>query len=119
MTTKTAAMFLEERKNGLTYREIAEKYGVSQQTVSATCRRCPNHFRAYKAEEVIYPNLRKWLNENKVTRQEFAYGIGVRGRTPARVVTLWFRGQRYPQKKTIDKMLEFTGLTYEELFEEE
>lgn len=114
-----ADMYMAERDAGLTYREIAEKYGVSYQSVAQMCSRYSiGHFRAYTKEEVVYPNLRKWLNDNKVTRSEFVRRMNNR---PAgqlvKEVGGWFRGNYYPLKSSIDKILEITGLTYEQLFE--
>lgn len=118
---RKADIYMAEREAGLTYREIAEKYGVSRQCVAQSCgRRDVNHFKPYTKEEVVYPNLRKWLNDNKVSRYEF---IRRMGRNPhsetSSLISAEFRGKKYPHKKTIDKFIEVTGLTYEQLFAEE
>jgi transcriptional regulator with XRE-family HTH domain len=113
-----ADLYIADRNAGMTYREIGKKYGISHQRVHQVCtgKRGPK-FRPYKPEECIYPNLRRWLNENEVNRSEFVRRmefevIGNRVAEAAR----WFTGERYPYKKSIDKMLAVTGLTYEELF---
>ena len=82
MTSKKKwQIYLEERDKGMTYAEIAAKYGVSHQAVAQTCaRRSACHFKPYTEKECIYPNLRKWLNENRVMRNELArrmYGTDV------------------------------------------
>ena len=112
-------LYIAARDMGMTHAEIAKKYGVSRQTVSQACaRHCPGHFKPYTADEVVYPNLRRWLNENKVGRSEFARRLGnVSTGTSYQLVCDWFRGKNYPIKKSIDKILSVTGLTYEELWE--
>lgn len=72
-----ADLYIAARETGMTYSEIAKKYGVSQQCVSQVCSRYGvGHFKPYTTDEVVYPNLRKWLNDNKVTRLEFTRRMG-------------------------------------------
>ena len=114
-------LYIADREKGMTYKEIAEKHGVSHQAVSQLCRqRSVGHFKPYTEEEVVYPHLRKWLNENKVARNEFARRLGI-GPSPGNSnrISAWFRGTCYPNKSSIDKILAATGLTYEKLFERE
>ena len=105
------------REQGLKYREIAEKFGCSKQYVAVVCGKCdPAHF-VYIGKECVYPNLRKWMNENKVSRNEFVRRMGYApsGRS-ADSFRAYIRGDAQPRKPYIDKMLEVTGLTYETLF---
>lgn len=116
-----ADRYIEERQQGKTYKEIADKYGVSHQAVSAACAKyTPDSFKPYHDFEVIYPNLRRWLNENRVSRSEFVRRMGLipSGANNSRI-RCYFRGVNYPSKQVIDKMLEVTGLTYEEMFQTE
>lgn len=116
-----ADLYIAERDAGLTYREIAEKHGVSYQCVAQSCSRYSDfNFKAYRREEVVYPNLRRWLNDNKITRSEFIRRMGnvVCGNAHSQI-SEWFRGKRYPTKSSIDKILKITGLTYEQLFADE
>lgn len=115
---KRADLYIADRNAGMTYREIAAKHGVSHQRVQQACtgKRGPK-FKPYKPEECIYPNLRRWLNENEVNRSEFVRRMGfevIGNRLPE--TAKWFTGKGYPTKKSIDRMLAVTGLTYEELF---
>lgn len=113
-----ADLYRSERDKGLSYTEIARKYGVSKQAVAQACGKLtPGHFNPYTEKEVVYPNLRRWLNENRVCRAEFGrrMGHGFAG-TGTTMISAWFRGGNTPQKSTIDKILKVTGLTYEELF---
>lgn len=114
-------LYLAERAKGLTYTEIGKMFGVSYQAVARVCAQYdPSHFKPYTAEEVVYPHLRRWLNENKVSRMEFARRLGntPRGRNLSYIGS-WFRGSHYPIKTVIDRMIAVTGLSYEMLFERE
>lgn len=116
-----ADLYLADRAKGLTYNEIAAKYGVSRQRVAQACATYnPSHFKPYTAEEVAYPNLRQWLNENKVSRTEFARRLGnLPSPRCSYHISNWFSGKCSPTKNTIDRMIAVTGLSYEKLFEEE
>lgn len=116
-----ADLYMADRAKGLTYTEIGAKYGVSYQAVAQVCGKiAPSHFKPYTAEEVVYPNLRRWLNENKIARSEFARRLGnIPSSNYTGYISEWFRGRKYPIKTTIDKIIAVTGLSYEKLFEEE
>ena len=114
-------LYQAERAKGKTYKEIGEMFGVSHQAVAdALGKSDPAKFRPWTKERCIYPNLRNWLNENKVSLREFARRSEVvaSGRTLSRFAA-YFRGENYPPKQTIDKILNVTGLTYEQLWEVE
>lgn len=113
-----ADLYLEERKKGLTYREIAAKYGVSFQAVAIAAGKAdPSRFRPYRGDQVVYPILCKWLNTNKISKKEFIRRMGnIPGGTNSMNLDSWLKGKTYPSKQNIDKMLIVTGLTYEELF---
>ena len=113
-----ADLYMKEREQGLTYRAIAEKYGVSYQAVAiAVGRADPARFKPYTEEQVVYPILRRWLNRRKITKKEFIRRMGyIPGGTNSTNLASWLKGMTYPSKQNIDKMLKVTGLTYEELF---
>lgn len=116
-----ADLYREEREKGLNYRQIAEKYGVSYQAVhNALAQHAPHLFKPLTEKQVVYPNLRRWMNENKVGKREFIrrMDLVVSGKT-VQNLSSWLAGKTYPSKKNIDLMLKITGLTYEELFQEE
>lgn len=113
-----ADLYREELEKGLTYRQIAIKYGVSYQAVhSALAQFSPQLFKKLTEKQVVYPNLRRWMNENKVGKREFIrrMELSVGGKT-AQNLNDWLTGRTYPNKKNIDLILKITGLTYEQLF---
>lgn len=118
---RRADLYAEAREAGMSYPQIAKMYGVSYQCVAQACaRRGIGHFKPYTKEEVVYPNLRKWMNENEVSRSELIRRMGglPHSETSSRI-SAYLRGKRFPLKGTIDRLIKATGLTYELLFEEE
>lgn len=62
---------LNDRDTGMTCREIAEKHGVSYQYVSQICSKFnPTRFRVITKTGCIYPNWRRWMNDEKCSRAE-------------------------------------------------
>ena len=114
------AMYREERDKGLTYQQIADKYGVTKQNVGLACRRAnPNKFRYHPESRVVFPNLRKWMNDNKISILELTSRMGLEVAHPNldRVRRI-LRGEGDPRRTTISKLMEVTGMTYEVLFAE-
>lgn len=105
------------RDKGLKYKEIAEIMGVSHQCVAHMCSQYnPRHFRMF-SDAVVYPNLRKWLNENKLSVAELIRRCGyVPVTAEYQSFTSWMYGRSDPKKRVIDACLKATGMTYEELF---
>lgn len=112
-------LYRAEREKGKTYKEIAEQFGVTTQTVAMVCCKSDElRFRRWTKERCIYPNVRNWLNDNKVSLNEFIRRTGAvssSGNTGR--YSSYFNGKNYPTKGTIDKMLAVTGLTYEKFWE--
>ena len=115
-----AKMYQDDREKGLTYREIAAKYGVTYQAVACVCgKNNPNRFRYHTEKGVVYPNLRTWLNDNKVSVKELTrrLDIGTYAENCLRTRGV-ISGKTNPRKDYIDRLIAITGLTYEELFAE-
>lgn len=113
------ATYRAEREKGLTYQQIADKYGVSRQTVGQACGKAnPKRFQFHGEDKVIYPNLRNWMNDNKVSSLEMLRRMGFEA-APATYTKLRgiLRGKFNPRKNWIDGLLSVTEMTYEELFE--
>lgn len=105
------------RKQGLTYRKIAEQFGCSYQYVAQVCgRKCDYRFSTIK-DTCIYPNLRKWMNDNRISRAEFVRRMGLMPETCniSRFGNVLL-GKHYPRKPYIDLMIKVTGMPYEVLF---
>lgn len=110
-----ADMYMADLDLGMTYREIAEKYGISRQAVYVTCTKVGGapSFKIITQTGCIWPNLRAWLNADRERQKQFfrAFeGCSIRD---------CLKGIRQPKKHEIDKMLSITGMTYEFMFAEE
>ncbi len=75
---KKAEIYRMERNSGLTFREIADKYGVSKQFVHQMCSESTDSlFRGWLKERCIYVNLRNWMNDNKISKKELLQRLGL------------------------------------------
>ena len=116
------AKMIEMKKNGVTYAEIGKTFNLSKQRVySIIGGQFKAYYRELTPEDCIYPNVRKWLNDNRISRAELCRRVYGSNNSNARTSNHNFlTGKaRDMRKSTIDKYLKATGLTYEELFETE
>lgn len=111
---------LAMRDGGMTYQAIADELGCTRQYVGQVCGKYnPGQFRLIKQHECIYPNLRRWMNENKVSRKELVRRSGCYESTSSSAhLSNIMRGVTEPSKPIIDKLIEATGLPYDVLFSE-
>ena len=112
---------LMDRDSGMKYRDIAQKHGVSYQYVQQVCARYyPSKFQFITEEGCIFPNWRRWMNEERCSRYELLRRMGL-ATVGVNLANLrkYMSGKYYPRKPYIDKLLKATGLTYEELFAED
>ena len=113
---------LEMSKSGISYDEIGKTFDISKQRVcSLIGGQLKHHFRPISPESCVYPNLRKWMNDNHVSNSELSRRLyGNTSGTNQEAIRYFLRGKgRDTRKSVIDKYLAITGLTYEELFETE
>ena len=108
------------RKEGSTLEKIGQTFGMSKQRVQQILRRGgekPKRQMHKNRPISVYVNLEAWAKDNDCSWMElanecemnaslfyrnFVHGIGVN-----------------PGKRSIDRLLQITGLTYEELFTRE
>ena len=114
-----ADLYRAERENGLTYVEIAEKYGVSKQCVHQACgKHSPSRFRYNNS--CIYLGLRRWMNDNKISIGELLRRMDMVVHTSNyQSIQQKLLGRTEMKMSDIDKLIEITGMTYEELFRED
>ncbi len=108
------------KQEGKTYQQIADKFGVSKQRVYHILGKLGRrYFKAIEEKVVAYKGIRDWLNENKISFSEFCrliYGYYC--------PELYQRTKGYLSKThqikidIIKKILDITGLTFEEAFKE-
>ena len=116
MATKQEKLALREQ--GMTYQQIADHFGISYQAVAQPLAKYqPNHFHYVTETGCVYPNIRKWLNDNKVNKSEFARRCGFCNQSDRKKrLDGYLKGRCDPPKRVIDKILSVTGLTYEQAF---
>lgn len=108
-----------DRDAGMTYAQIGEKHGVSRQRVGQLIGHSNKYcFRVVKKEGCKFVNLRNWMNNNSISRNELVRMMGLtpNGETLAKI-RAYMSGMSNPPKLYIDKMIEATGMDYETLFE--
>jgi transcriptional regulator with XRE-family HTH domain len=106
------------RDKGMTYQQIADHLGISYQAVAnVLSKNNPGRFQFVHENGCVYPNLRRWMNENKVGKRELVRRCGLEC-LPNNVARFeeYLLGRADPPKKTIDKILRATGMSYEEAF---
>ncbi len=99
--------YVELRERGLTYQQIADRYGVSRQAVQQGMVKEQNR-KPGAVMKLKYPGLRDWCLENdyRLSELERLCGFTLRSK---------HINSGLSQRK-INRILEVTGLTYEEAF---
>lgn len=112
------------RDEGYNYAQIAEAAGVTRQRIFQLIggeqkNRTP---KPLTETECVYPKLRKWMNDNHVSRTELTRRLhnGVGNPRAYERLNCFLNGttRQIIRKPFIDSILEVTGLTYEQLFAE-
>lgn len=104
------------RMDGYTYDSIAKKFNVSKQYVQAELSRSLK-----RKSNVKYPKLQEWLEINNISNKKFCEIIGSNANVYNAMSVI--RRSRMSGKTgfkidEIKKILEYTGMTFEELFKE-
>lgn len=100
----------KRRDEGETLQQLADDYGVAHSTVWGKCREITK-----KTKKIAYKGLQNWVKKNKIKYREFADGVGMK----TQQIHMTLQGVHEPRKTTIDKILKYTGMTYEEAFKED
>lgn len=100
--------------DGHTLVEVGDKFGVSKQRIDQMFH-ATNIRVEMAAESCVYPNISKWMIAN---RSGFAV-IARACETSTNAVRYALTTGGNIRKRTIDSILQLTGMTYEEAFFEE
>ena len=111
LTTLQIKEIKEKYAAGMTQKALAEEYGVSPMTIQ---KRIGSHYKGYRKSEIRYKNIENWIYENELSTKKLADKAGL---TPVALYYILI-GKNNPNKKSIDRILKATGLTYEEAFAE-
>ena len=113
-------MMCKLNEEGKSYAEIAAIYGISRQRVFQILRKGDKRYFRYISNRLVkYTGLRNWMNENKVSFNELT--TRVFGYYHTEHYNRLFSRLRSGCLSIpfIKKILEITGLTFEECFTEE
>ena len=106
------------RAKGMTYREIAGRFGVTAEAVRQQLSSMePANFNAITEKRCIYPGIRSWMNRQHISTRKltammgYAASSGTVGRI-ARVLS----GNTEIKIGDIWVLLRLTGMTFEEAF---
>ena len=106
----------ELRMQGLTFAEIGKRLGVSKQRIAQCCAGMNPEATAW-ACRIIYPNLKKWMLENKVSISEMMRRIGQdTGSRRSESFRNKLKGRTQLTITDIKKILAVTGGTFEQMF---
>lgn len=112
---------VEMRRRGYTNKMIADVFGVSHQRVNQVlAERRESQFRGWTAERCVYVGLRNWMNKNKISGSELVRilnGHNLDGYTKESI-TAALKGKRELKFSTINKLIDASGMTFEQLFRE-
>lgn len=112
--------YMPLREQGMTYREIAERFGVSYQAVQQVCGRAdPALARAITPSMCVYGGLRNWMNKERISKAELnriLHDGWFPGGHSMDVLGSRLRGETSFKMKEINAIIDRSGLTYEQLF---
>lgn len=114
------AMMCKLKEEGKTYNEIAAIYGLSRQRVYQILRKGGKRYFRYISKHLIkYTGLRNWMNTNKISFNELITRVfGYYHPEHYKRLSDRLKSGHLPLP-LIKKILEITGLTFEECFMEE
>lgn len=99
------------RIDGATYAEIAKEIGLA--TPEKVWKELRSALRMRGTNITgVHQGLVQWMNDNECSRSKLAKMTGLSDGT----IRALLAGDRYPHGYTVEKILEATGLTYEEAF---
>ena len=113
----------ELRMQGLTFAEIGKRLGVSRQRIAQCCAGMNPEATAWACrikdlDCIIYPNLKKWMLENRVSIPEMMRRIGMDTASGnAKHFKNRLKGRTQLPITEIKKILAVTGGTFEQMFE--
>ena len=110
---KADAYFM--RLEGKTFQGIADQFGVSKQNIHqillGVCERPPRR----DLETIVYPSIKKFMKENRLSFSGISRLCGIN----IGPIINGLCGKNDISKRTIDAILDVTGMAYEEAFKKE
>ena len=117
MTPKMRARCIELRAQNVSLRKIADEVGVSANAVWHFLSKngngyVPNLRTKMVCDRAIYPAIANWILEQGLSISKFSAECG----TSQEAMRLMLDGTHDPSYKVITRVLECTGMTFEQAF---
>lgn len=112
---------IKMRLDGCTYKEIAEKFGVTRQRVQQIVAEFTGKERTKKSFNrtgFIYPNILEWMDEKGISLAELSRIIGI-GEGNSSRTSKKMRGETEFRMFEIKEILKESGKTFEYMFRTE
>lgn len=98
--------------NGSTYQEISDKFGVTRQRIQQLIPGLSAK-RKNSIDSCVYKGISRWMQEKRYGYNDLAKMASISYQNLYMMMT----GKTSPNKRSIDKILDATSLTYEEAFQ--
>lgn len=118
MITKREAEMLRMLADGMTKSEISRELGVSRQRVCQVLMhavRQGNEYIGGRTKGRHYPRLAKYLHDNRMRQTDFAEAVKMSSVTLSKMLV---QGHT-PRYGTLKKIADFTGMSVDELMQDE
>lgn len=112
MSVEDKVRAYEMRLRGSTVQEIADEFGVTKQYIAQFLPKGSRTRKPKIYESCVFPAIRNYLFKNRYTYSGFAKKCCVSDSIMRNALD----GNVVMSKTTIDRILEATGMTYEEAF---
>lgn len=109
------------RRAGWTYQEIADKHDCTKQYVHSSIAKYVDSVRSPRRsslEKCIYPNIRKWMIENRIKALHLSRICGLED-NGSKIIQGKLRGESEFKMKEIKAILKESGQTFEYMFSTE
>lgn len=114
----------EMLNNGVTFTDVAKHFGVSKQRIHQMLGKQKLSCVVRGTKGMIYPNLKRWMIENEVTYKDLLERMGLSSCNVANTRLSKQLKKHEGEKESIGlridqirKILEITGMSFEECFE--
>ena len=117
MIDRTREM-IKLRQEGMPYRKIAEKVGVSYQRVYQIIgKQHISYFKEVTEEQCVFNGIKDYMNKTRTSLAEIIRKIyGSYHSSTCQRFRNYLNGKNEMSMSTINSILDVTGLTYEEAF---
>lgn len=112
MTKEQEILARMRRLDGKSISEVSERLGIPEEEVATVYSMVRYKKSIIGSERTKYIRLDQWMRQNGVTRTMFANKVGIHYATLCNIMD----NDVDVCKRHIDKILKYTGLTYEEAF---